>query len=59
MGLWALITKFFIGGTVHGWASIVVPMYFLGGIQLLTLGIIGIYISKVYLEVKNQDQNLL
>lgn len=52
MGLWALIVKFFIGGTVEGWTSIVVPMYFLGGIQLFTLGIIGIYISKVYLEVK-------
>lgn len=59
MGLWALITKFFIGGTVHGWASIVVPMYFLGGIQLLTLGIIGIYISKVYLEVKSRPKFII
>ncbi|MFW1857066.1 glycosyltransferase family 2 protein [Acinetobacter defluvii] len=59
MGLWALIIKFFIGGTVHGWASIVVPMYFLGGIQLLTLGIIGIYISKVYLEVKARPRFII
>lgn len=59
MGLWALIVKFFVGGTVHGWTSIVVPMYFLGGIQLLTLGVIGIYISKVYLEVKARPRFII
>lgn len=59
MGIWALIVKFFIGGTVEGWTSIVVPMYFLGGIQLFTLGIIGIYISKVYLEVKARPRYIV
>lgn len=58
-GLWALFVKFFIGGAVQGWTSIVVPIYFLGGIQLLTLGIIGIYVSKVYLEVKARPRYIL
>jgi polyisoprenyl-phosphate glycosyltransferase len=59
MGLWALIVKFFIGGTVEGWTSIVVPMYFLGGIQLFTLGIIGVYIAKVYMEVKARPRYII
>lgn len=59
MGIWALIVKFFIGGTVEGWTSIVVPMYFLGGIQLFTLGIIGIYIAKVYMEVKARPRYII
>lgn len=59
LGLWALAVKFFIGGTVQGWTSVVVPMYFLGGIQLFTLGIIGIYISKVYLEVKSRPRFII
>lgn len=59
MGIWALFVKFFIGGTVEGWTSIVVPMYFLGGIQLFTLGIIGIYIAKVYMEVKARPRYII
>jgi len=39
---------------VPGWASITLPIYFLGGIQLLSLGIIGEYISKIYLETKQR-----
>lgn len=59
MGIWALVVKFFIGGTVEGWTSIVVPMYFLGGVQLFTLGIIGIYIAKVYMEVKARPRYII
>jgi polyisoprenyl-phosphate glycosyltransferase len=40
--------------TVPGWASITLPIYFLGGIQLLSLGIIGEYISRIYLETKQR-----
>jgi hypothetical protein len=35
-----------------GWASTVVPIYFLGGVQLLCLGVIGEYLAKIYMEVK-------
>ena len=34
---------------IPGWASSVVPVYFLGGIQLLAIGIIGVYVSKIYM----------
>ena len=42
------------GNVIPGWASITLPMYFLGGIQLLSLGIIGEYIAKIYKETKRR-----
>ncbi|SMO36798.1 glycosyltransferase family 2 protein [Solitalea koreensis] len=55
ISLWVLFEKFF-GYTVPGWASITLPIYFLGGIQLLALGIIGEYLGKIYLETKNRPR---
>ncbi len=42
------------GNNVPGWASITLPIYFLGGIQLLAIGILGEYISRIYLETKRR-----
>ncbi|AUB82361.1 glycosyltransferase [Candidatus Thiodictyon syntrophicum] len=41
---------------VPGWASSVVPIYFLGGIQLLSIGILGEYVAKIYLEAKQRPR---
>ena len=41
---------------IPGWASSVVPVYFLGGIQLLAIGIIGEYVSKIYMETKRRPR---
>ena len=46
--LWVVLQ----GKNVPGWASITLPIYLLGGIQLLAVGILGEYISKIYLETK-------
>jgi len=45
-----------IDKVVPGWLSTVLPMYFLGGIQLFCFGIIGEYIGKIYLEVKQRPR---
>lgn len=58
-GLWALVVHFFTDRALPGWTSIVVPMYFLGGIQLLFLGIIGGYISKIYAETKKRPRFII
>ena len=52
--LWALWVRLVTHEAVPGWASTVVPMYFLGGVQLLCTGIIGEYLAKVYMEVKRR-----
>lgn len=54
--LWALWVRAFNPAAMPGWASTVIPMYFLGGIQLLCTGIIGQYLSKVYIEVKHRPR---
>ena len=41
---------------IPGWASTVVPVYFLGGIQLLSTGILGEYVAKIYLETKRRPR---
>lgn len=55
LGVWALWVRAF-GHSFPGWASTVVPMYFLGGVQLLCIGVIGEYLSKIYLEVKGRPR---
>ena len=49
--LWALVAKL-LGNTVAGWASLTCAIFFMGGIQLLCLGVIGEYIAKIYSETK-------
>ena len=49
-----VIRKLTIGGSVAGWASLVSIILFIGGNQLLALGIIGNYISKIFLETKKR-----
>lgn len=54
VGVALIIARFAYGYPVEGWASIVTSMYFLGGIQLLVLGIIGEYLGKTYKEVQRR-----
>lgn len=56
--IWSVIS-YFIGVTVTGWASTMSIICFLGGIQLLCLGIIGEYIGKIYLEVKGRPRYII
>ena len=51
--VWALYEKF-AGRTVPGWTSTVIPLFFIGGLNILFLGLIGEYIGKIYLEVKKR-----
>jgi polyisoprenyl-phosphate glycosyltransferase len=47
------------GLTVHGWASITLPLYMLGGLIMLSVGIVGEYIGKIFLEVKRRPRFLI
>ncbi|MDT2732096.1 glycosyltransferase family 2 protein [Streptococcus parauberis] len=49
-----IIRKLTIGGSVNGWASMIVVILFIGGLQLLCLGILGKYVAKIFLETKKR-----
>ena len=53
---WVFGVTLFTGDTIPGWASTVLPIYFLGGIQILCLGVIGSYLGKIYIEVKSRPR---
>lgn len=55
ISLYALIQKF-EGHVIEGWASIMISIFFLGGIQLISIGVIGEYIGKMYLESKKRPK---
>jgi glycosyltransferase involved in cell wall biosynthesis len=55
LGLWATVAAL-SGYTVPGWASTVIPIYVVCGVQLFSLGVIGEYIGKIYLETKGRPR---
>ena len=56
--IWSVIA-FALGKTVAGWASLVTIIFFFSGIQLLSLGVIGEYIGKIYLETKARPRFII
>ena len=56
--IWSVIS-YLIGNTVSGWTSTVAIICFLGGIQILSIGVIGEYIGKIYLETKNRPRYII
>ena len=58
MALYAIIQKI-LGHTNAGWASIICSIWFLGGLQLLGIGLIGEYIGKTYKEVKRRPRYII
>ena len=58
MAAYALYSYFFTG-TVPGWTSITLPVYFIGGVQVLSIGILGEYLGKVYKEVKSRPRFII
>ena len=56
--IWAIVSKL-LGFTVTGWASIVAAICLLSSIQLICIGIIGEYIGKIYMEVKNRPRYII
>lgn len=56
--VWTLICKI-MGRTVAGWTSILASIWLLGGIQILSIGIIGEYVGKIYNEVKQRPRYII
>ena len=49
-----VIHALIVGTAVPGWASIMLSVWFVGGVTLISVGLVGIYIGKIYKEVKGR-----
>lgn len=56
---YALYIKFFTNQALEGWTSTIISILFIGGIQLVSIGILGEYISKIFYEVKRRPRYLV
>jgi len=59
MGAWTLGVKLFTERAVPGWTSTLLPIYLLGGLQILCIGILGEYLGKVYQETKRRPRYII
>lgn len=56
--IWSIIT-YILGNTVSGWASMTSLVCFIGGVQMMCLGVLGEYIGKIYLETKARPRYII
>ncbi len=56
--LW-IFYRYFIGSTVIGWTSVLASLWFLGGLILMSVGVVGEYIGKIYLETKRRPRYIV
>ena len=54
--LFYVLYSLIVGKTVAGWSSLILSVWFVGGMILIGLGIVGEYIGKIYLEVKDRPR---
>lgn len=58
-GAWMIVDTLAFGNPVRGYPSMLVSILFLGGIQLIGIGVLGEYIGRIYVEVKNRPRYIL
>jgi len=55
----AIYARYYLQTVIPGWTSILISVLFLGGIQLITLGVIGEYLGKMFIETKNRPNYVI
>ncbi len=58
IGLYVIFNKIY-GQTVTGWSSLMISIWFIGGVQLVALGLVGEYVGKIYNEVKQRPKYII
>ena len=57
--IWIVYKKIFLGSAIAGWSSTIASIWFIGGVILLCMGVIGAYIAKIYEEVKGRPMTVI
>jgi putative glycosyltransferase len=58
-GFYLVLKRLLMGGLVVGWASVMVSVWFLGGLIIFSVGIVGIYFSKIFIEIKQRPYTII
>jgi polyisoprenyl-phosphate glycosyltransferase len=58
-GAWMILNTLVFGNPVQGYPSIIVSILFLGGIQLIGIGVLGEYIGRIYIECKKRPKYII
>jgi polyisoprenyl-phosphate glycosyltransferase len=56
VSIWVLVVALTKPSAVPGWASTVLPITFIGGVQILSIGVLGEYVGKIYMETKRRPR---
>ena len=59
MGVWIVAEKLFLGQSIPGFATLAAAIFFLSGVQLVSLGIVGEYVGRIFEEVKQRPRYLI
>ncbi|MCH9741026.1 MAG: glycosyltransferase family 2 protein [Epsilonproteobacteria bacterium] len=59
MILWVVFEKLFLGTTIQGWSSMMISIYFIGGIQVMSIGIIGEYVGRIFQQSKGRPRYII
>ena len=54
-----LIEKYLLGTTIQGWSSVIISIYFMGSIQLMSMGIIGEYVGRIFQQSKGRPRYII
>ena len=57
--IYLVINKLLYGYSIAGWASLVAILFFIGGVVIFSLGIVGLYVAKIYAEVKQRPNSIV
>ncbi len=58
-GAFLILRMFVVGGTLPGWTSLIVSVFFVGGVNLSMMGVLGVYLGKVFNQVKGRPNYLI
>jgi len=53
-GVWLIFKHFAFSEAIEGWTSVMVSIYFIGGLLFANMGVLGLYIGKIFDETKNR-----
>ena len=59
VGAWVLTRRILVGSALEGWVSVMLSVWLLGGLAIFCIGLVGIYVSKIFIETKNRPYTII